>query len=190
VGLAGPIAGLLVAIPVLLMGLQRSQLGPSYTLSVGGTLFLGKSLLYKAIARAALGSIPPGMDVASDPIAFAGWFGLFITAMNLMPIGQLDGGHVAYAVWGRGHSLLARTTFVGLIAMGIGPWLLSLVPGIGPVPGWSGWLVWAVLLSLFGLRHPPALDDVTSLGWPRRLLGVLSLLLMLSLITPVPFRIH
>lgn len=190
VGLAGPIAGLLVAIPVLLIGLQRSQLVPSYTLPSGGTLLLGEPLLYKAIARIAMGSIPPGMDVALDPIAFAGWFGLFITAMNLMPIGQLDGGHVAYAVWGRGHSFLARTTFAGLIAMGIGPWLLNLVPGIGPVPGWSGWLVWAVLLSLFGLRHPPALDDVTPLGWPRRLLGVLSLLLMLSLITPVPFRIH
>lgn len=190
VGLAGPIAGLLVAIPVLVIGLQRSQLMPAHALA-GGVLFkLGEPLLFKAIARLVLGPIPPGAEIALSSIAFAGWVGLFVTAMNLLPIGQLDGGHVAYAVWGRGHNLLARTTFVGLILLGAGPWLLNLIPGIGPVSGWSGWLVWALLLSAFGLRHPPALDDVTPLGWPRKLLGVLTLLLMLSLITPVPFSVQ
>lgn len=190
IGLAGPIAGLLVAIPVLAIGLQRSLLVPAHAL-VGAPVFkLGEPLLFKAIARLVLGPIPPNTEIGLSSIAFAGWVGLFVTAMNLLPIGQLDGGHVAYAVWGRGHELLARTTFVGLILLGAGPWLLNLLPGVEPVAGWSGWLVWALLLSVFGLRHPPALDDVTPLGWPRKVLGVLTLLLMLGLITPVPFSVQ
>lgn len=189
VGLAGPIAGLIVAIPVLVIGLHQSGLVPAHAMR-GATLMLGKPLLYKAISRLVLGPLPNTVDVQLSSIAFAGWVGLFVTAMNLLPAGQLDGGHIAYAVWGRAHRFLARTTFVGLVAMGIGPFFLNMLPGVGPVPGWSGWLIWALLLSFFGLRHPPALDDVTPLTGPRRILGVLAILLVIILITPVPFSIQ
>ncbi|RME46371.1 MAG: site-2 protease family protein, partial [Chloroflexi bacterium] len=190
VGLAGPIAGLLVAIPVLIIGLRQSVVVPARMIGGDVTLLLGEPLLYKAISRLVLGPLPDTVDVALNPIAFAGWVGLFVTAMNLLPAGQLDGGHIAYAVWGRAHRLLAQTTFVGLIAMGIGPFFLNMLPGVGPVPGWSGWLIWALLLSVFGLRHPPALDDVTPLTGPRRIAGIMAIALLVLLITPVPFSVQ
>jgi membrane-associated protease RseP (regulator of RpoE activity) len=190
VGLAGPVAGLLVAIPVLVIGLLQSTLVPAHPMGSGMTLTLGEPLLYKAISRLVLGPLPETMDVALNPIAFAGWVGLFVTALNLLPAGQLDGGHIAYAVWGGAHRFLARTTFVGLVAMGVGPFLLNMLPGVGPVPGWSGWLIWALLLSVFGLRHPPALDDITPLAGPRRIIGVLAIALVVTLIAPVPFSIQ
>jgi membrane-associated protease RseP (regulator of RpoE activity) len=190
VGLAGPIAGLIVAIPVLAIGLLQSQLVPEYVARMGMTLSLGKPILFKAISHLVLGTLPDHVTVDLSPIAFAGWIGLFVTAMNLLPVGQLDGGHIAYAVWGRAHRYLARTTFVGLVALGLGPFFLNLLPGIDSVPGWSGWLVWAVLLSVFGLRHPPALDDVTPLTGPRRIIGILAIVLLITLITPVPFSLR
>ncbi|MFQ5855784.1 MAG: site-2 protease family protein [Anaerolineae bacterium] len=190
VGLAGPIAGLIIAIPVLTIGLLQSDLVPAHSMGRGMTLLLGKPLLFKAVSRLVLGPLPENVRVALSPIAFAGWVGLFVTAMNLLPTGQLDGGHIAYAVWGRGHRFLAQTTFVGLIAMGIVPFFLNLLPGVEPVPGWSGWLIWALLLSAFGLRHPPALDDVTPLTGPRIIAGILAIVLLITLITPVPFSIQ
>ncbi|MFQ5593665.1 MAG: site-2 protease family protein [Anaerolineae bacterium] len=190
VGLAGPIAGLVVALPVLAIGLRMSELAPAHVAGSTVGLLLGKPLLYKAVSRLVLGPLPESVNVLLNPIAFAGWVGLFVTAMNLLPAGQLDGGHIAYAVWGRGHRYLAQTTFAGLIALGIGPFLLSKLPGIGPVPGWSGWLIWALLLSFFGLRHPPALDDVTPLAGPRRIAGILAIALVVLLITPVPFSLQ
>lgn len=190
VGLAGPIAGLLIAIPVLVIGLHQSEVVPAHALGGGMALLLGKPLLYKAISHLVLGPLPETVGVQLSSIAFAGWVGLFVTAMNLLPAGQLDGGHIAYAVWGRAHRFLAQTTFVGLVALGIGPFFLNMLPGVGPVPGWSGWLIWALLLSTFGLRHPPALDDVTPLTGPRRILGIMAILLLVVLITPVPFSIR
>ena len=156
----------------------------------GATFFLGEPLLYKAISRLALGPLPSSVDLSLNSVAFAGWLGLFVTALNLLPAGQLDGGHIAYAVWGKAHRYLAQTTFVGLLALGIGPFFLSRLPGFGSVPGWSGWLIWAVLLSFFGLRHPPALDDVTPLTGARRIAGVLAIILLITLITPVPFSLR
>lgn len=190
VGLAGPVAGLVVAIPVLALGLRLSELVPAHAAGNNMALLLGEPLLYKGISHLVLGSLPETVDVLLNPIAFAGWVGLFVTAMNLLPAGQLDGGHIAYAVWGRAHRYLAQTTFVGLVVMGIGPFLLSKLPGMGTVPGWSGWLIWALLLSFFGLRHPPALDDVTPLAGPRRFVGVLAIALVVTLITPVPFSVQ
>ena len=190
VGLAGPVAGLVIAIPVLAIGLRLSELAPAHVAGSNMALLLGEPLLYKGIARLVLGPLPETVSVQLSSIAFAGWVGLFVTAMNLLPAGQLDGGHIAYAVWGRAHRYLAQTTFVGLVAMGIGPFLLSKLPGMGTVPGWSGWLIWALLLSVFGLRHPPALDDVTPLAGPRRIVGILAIALVVLLITPVPFSIQ
>lgn len=189
VGLAGPVAGLLVAIPVLIIGLLRSDIVTVAGMHHELTLTLGEPLLYKAILRVVLGPLSDAVDVRLSSVAFAGWVGLFVTAMNLLPVGQLDGGHIAYAVWGRAHNLLARTTFVGLLALGLAPFFLNRLPGVGPVPGWSGWLIWAVLLGVFGLRHPPALDDVTPLTGVRRLVGVLAIVLIILLISPVPFSI-
>ena len=188
VGLAGPIAGLLVAIPVLMIGLAQSELVPTSATRL--SIILGKPLIYKVLRFFVVGSLPPETSIAHSSVAFAGWVGLFVTALNLLPAGQLDGGHIAYAVWGRAHRLMAQTTFIALVAMGIGPMLLGLLPNVGPVAGWSGWIVWAVLLSVFGLQHPLVLDDVTPLDKPRRIIGVIAIILMLALITPVPFSLR
>jgi membrane-associated protease RseP (regulator of RpoE activity) len=108
-------------------------------------------------------------------VAFAGWIGLFVTALNLLPIGQLDGGHMAYALLGRHHRKVAIFTLLTLAGMGIAYW--------------PGWLFWACLSLILGLKHPPPLDDLTPLDERRRRVGFLSLGLLLSLITPSPFSL-
>lgn len=175
VGLAGPIAGLSVAIPVVIIGLKLSKLIP---LEQTGqfVISLGTPILFAGIQHLVLGPIPEGYDVLLHPVAFAGWFGLFVTALNLLPMGQLDGGHVSYALLGRRHAFVAWTTFGGLILMG--------------TFFWPGWLFWAAIALALGLKHPPPLNDLTPLDRRRRIIGVLALLLFLSLITPSPFTLY
>ncbi len=172
VGLAGPLAGLVIAIPVLIIGLKHSQIIPALEPGRIG-IRLGSPLLFSFIQRLTLGSLPENVDVLLHPVAFAGWIGLFVTALNLLPIGQLDGGHVSYALLGRHHRWVAIGTLLGLLVMG--------------TLFWPGWLFWAGLTLALGLKHPPPLNDVTPLDRRRRVGGVLSFLLLLSLITPAPF---
>jgi membrane-associated protease RseP (regulator of RpoE activity) len=173
VGIAGPIAGLCLALPAIVMGLSWSELVPEAGAGRVG-LILGTPPLFSLLQWLTLGSIPDGVDVLLHPVAFAGWIGLFVTALNLLPIGQLDGGHVAYALLGRRHRGAAIVTLLLLLGMG--------------VVYWPGWLFWATLSLALGLRHPPPLDDLTPLDERRKAAGALSLLLLLSLITPSPFR--
>lgn len=168
---AGPIAGLVVAIPALLVGLQWSTVA---VVPPGEYLRFGDSLMMRLLVYLQFGSIPEGADVFVHPVALAGWIGLFVTALNLLPVGQLDGGRIAYALLGARHGLVGRLTFGALLVLG----------AITRAPSW---LVWALLVLLvIGFHHHPPLDDVTPLTPGRRVLGVACLVLLVLLIPPVP----
>lgn len=174
VGIAGPLAGLCVALPAIVVGLRWSKLILTGSDEHAG-IALGTPLLFSLLQWLTLGPIPQGGDVLLHPVAFAGWIGLFVTALNLLPIGQLDGGHIAYALVGKRHRMVAICALLVLVGMGIAYW--------------PGWLFWASLSLILGLKHPPPLNDVTRLDERRRLVGFASLLLLLSVITPSPFNL-
>ena len=172
IAVAGPLAGLVVAVPALLLGLSWSRVG--MVLPEHSGLVFGDSLLMRALTWLVFGSIPPGMDVFVHPVALAGWVGLFVTALNLFPVGQLDGGRIAYALFGPWHRQVSIATFVGLMAL-------------GAVFHSANWIVFAgLLLLLMGFHHPPPLDDLTPLSRRRYVLGVFCLVLLILLIPPVP----
>ena len=173
VGIAGPLAGLCLAIPVLILGLKLSQIVP--TPDRIGVVSLGSPLLFTFILEMTLGQIPEGMDVLLHPVAFAGWIGFFVTALNLLPLGQLDGGHITYALLGKRSERVAMITALLLVLLGI--------------YSWPGWLFWAFLSFLLGFKHPPLMNDVTPLDRGRYLLGLGAFLLLLTLITPSPFMV-
>jgi membrane-associated protease RseP (regulator of RpoE activity) len=170
VGAAGPWAGFLVAVPAVLYGLHLSELRPIPP-SLSGLQF-GDSLLFKLLSRVVVGPIPYGFDIILHPIALAGWFGFLVTVLNLLPVGQLDGGHVVYAMFGRRHRWIARGFLLFTVAVGF--------------LGWYGWFFWATLMVLVGLDHPPTIDSVTDLDPSRRLAGWLTLLLFVGTFIPVP----
>ncbi len=173
IGIAGPLLGLFLAVPVLVFGLVLSPVKPPS----GLVLQEGNSLAYLFLKWLVKGPIPEGSDVILHPVALAGWLGLFVTALNLMPLSQLDGGHIAYALLGRGHRKIVWLFLAALAVL----YLLT---------QWQGWLVWVALSVGLGLRHPPPLDDVTPLDPGRRVLGVLAMLLLVVLITPLPFAVY
>jgi len=173
VGCAGPLAGVLVAIPVILVGLKLSTIT---VMGRGGEgLTLGEPLLFKLLSWLALGSLTPEADVILHPVAFAGWIGLLVTALNLMPVGQLDGGHVAYALFPQYHR------YISIGALG-----LLVVSGL---LFWKGWLIWAVLLSFLGWRHPPPYLSWVPLDQTRRLLGIITIVVFVLTFTPAPFAL-
>ncbi len=174
IGVAGPLAGLAITIPALIAGLHWSQIEPLKS-APEGTLFLGESLLFKALSHLVVGHIPEGFDLVLHPVAFAAWAGLFVTALNLLPIGQLDGGHVLYAMFGR------RSNVVYKIMLAAFAVICALV--------YWGWLLLILLLIWLGYRHPPPLDDFTPLDLKRRVLGVFTFLIFVVSFTPAPFKI-
>ena len=176
IGIAGPIAGFLVAIPVLLVGMSLSrvtQLPPN----TEGFVELGEPLLFKAIAYLYYGTPPDGYSINMHPMAFAAWFGLLATALNLFPIGQLDGGHISYAVLGRWSTLVTLATVAALIG-------LTFVS--------SSWLVWTVLtvvmLVAFGPRHPRTIDEDVPLDRSRLWLALAALIMFVICFTPAPIE--
>jgi membrane-associated protease RseP (regulator of RpoE activity) len=175
VGIAGPIAGFLVALPVLFIGFSLSRVAVVPPDFVG--FELGEPLLFQALSWLTIGTPAPGYSVNLHPMAFAAWFGLLATALNLFPIGQLDGGHISYAVLGR------RSTVVTLVmvAVLIGLSLRS-----------SSWLVWTVLtigmLIAFGPRHPRTIDEDVPLDPARKWLAAFALLMFVLCFTPVPIE--
>lgn len=171
-GVAGPLASLLLSIPAIVIGLVHSAVIPASQLKEG-TIRLGDPLLFSLIQRLVLGPIPESHDVLLHPIGYAGWVGLFVTALNLLPVGQLDGGHITYALFGR----KSRTIF--LMAIG--------AMGLITVFCNPGWLLLLVLITVFGLRHPAPLDDQTPLDVPRKLLGGIAFLAFFLSFTVAPF---
>jgi membrane-associated protease RseP (regulator of RpoE activity) len=170
IGAAGPLAGMLVAVPVLLIGLVLSRIGP---LDGDTGISLGSSLLLSLLTWAIHGAIPERFDLILHPVAFSGWIGLLVTCLNLLPVGQLDGGHVAYAVFGSRQRLLGRLMVAALIVLG--------------VLGWMGWLVWAAILMVMGTSHPPVVYDWIPLDAKRKAIGWLTLVVFAVTFTPVPF---
>lgn len=194
IGVAGPLAGVVLAIPLLFFGLQRTPIG---TLPVGQPYMLeGNSILYYTAKVVTFGRPLPdpetGEDVMMDqaPIAWGAWIGLLVTALNLLPVGQLDGGHTVFALFGK-KARYINMTAMGLMALfavaGL-PAVQAYVPALANV-GYTGWFVWLALI-FFIVRpyHPPALDDVTKLDQTRRLIGYLVILLFILTFIPVPFR--
>ncbi|MDH3256189.1 MAG: site-2 protease family protein [Nitrospinota bacterium] len=176
IGASGPIAGFMVAVPVLWVGLMNSQMSLG-SASEGPNLFFGSSLILWAMTEAVLGVNPMVTDVTISlhPLAYAGWLGMFFTALNLLPLGQLDGGHVVYSLFNRKLSLwAARIFFVALIALGF---------------YWAGWWFWAGLVLILGLRHPPVLDEATPLEPKHRVIGYASLLILILTFVPMPFGV-
>jgi membrane-associated protease RseP (regulator of RpoE activity) len=172
VGLAGPVSGLLVTIPLLTYGLAQSPVQP--IISGPGVFTEGNSILYLALKYLVHDRILPGdgLDVFIGPVAFAGWVGILVTALNLLPAGQLDGGHIIYALLGDRARPVAAATLLALVAMGF---------------LWNGWFIWAALIFFFGLGHPPPLDDITGLDPKRKLVGVLAAIMFILVFTPIPF---
>lgn len=202
IGLAGPLAGLVVAVPVLLYGLSLSQITtlPRDPSTMGGLLMEGNSLLYLAAKYVVTGELLPspadygglspllywlrylfvglpaplgGRDVLLHPIAWAGWAGLLVTALNLIPAGQLDGGHVIYTLFGRRAARVRRYVLLALVGLGF---------------VWQGWLLWALLVYFLGRGYAEPLDEVTPLNPARRALGLLGLVVFILVFVPVPLR--
>ena len=171
---AGPLAGLLIAFPAIFIGLAWSSIAP---VPPGGHIVFGDSLLLRALVYMRWGTIPDGMMVFTHPIADAAWAGLFVTALNLFPVGQLDGGRIAYALLGRHHRRVGIATVAVLLMMGM--WTRS-----------GNWFVLAALIVfLIGFHHSPPLDDVTPLSRGRRVVGFVCLLLLVLLVPPVPIDV-
>jgi membrane-associated protease RseP (regulator of RpoE activity) len=173
IGVAGPLAGFAVAIVALVIGLKLSTV-VDRTSTFG--LQLGEPLLLQFVSWIIIGSLPPQADVLLHPIAFAAWFGLFVTSLNLIPIGQLDGGHVAYALWGPRQRTMAFAIVPVLIVLGF--------------VGWPGWFVWAFMAGLWGLGHPPVRNPELPLGAGRILVGWFALIVFAVTFAPIPFSFH
>lgn len=200
IGLSGPVAGLAIAIPVLALGLSLSEIAPlpASPGSLHGLVLEGNSIFYLSMKLlitgkllpepVSYGGVPPllywiryvvtaqpapvgGLDILLHPIAWAGWAGLLVTALNLIPSGQLDGGHVLYVLVGRLADWIRPILILALLALGT---------------FWSGWWVWAVLLFFLGRGHARPLDEITPLNPRRRLAALLAMVVLFLLFIPVP----
>jgi len=176
IGIAGPIAGFVVAVPALFIGLSMSHVVPIPPDFVGAEL--GEPLLFKLASWLVFGSPPQGYSINMHPMAFAAWFGLLATALNLFPIGQLDGGHISYAVLGR------KSSNVTLVMIGVAVVLTYYS---------SSWLVWTILMILMlvvvGRHHPPVFDEPVPLDRTRIVLAVVALAMFVVCFTPAPISL-
>jgi membrane-associated protease RseP (regulator of RpoE activity) len=175
IAVAGPIAGFLVLVPLLLAGLYASRVAKLPADFVG--FELGEPLLFQAAARLIKGPVPDGSSLNLHPTAMAAWFGMLMTAINLFPFGQLDGGHVSYAALGRRSSLVT---------------LLCLAVAVGLAFTAQSWILWAVLLAVMllvlGPHHPPVLDEHVPLSRGRLLIALAVVAIFLACFTPVPIE--
>ncbi len=172
IGVAGPMMGLLFTLPAIVIGLKMSQIvGPEVGRAHGSTL--GVPILFTMIQKVVLGNIPDNKDVLLHPIGYAGWVGLFVTALNLLPVGQLDGGHIMYSLLG------PRSSVVFKIVIGI---LAIICIAYNPQ-----WTLLVILLLFFGFRHPPTLNDHYPLDWKRKVIGIGMVVLFFLSFTPAPF---
>ncbi len=197
IGASGPLAGLVVALPILYFGLLKSKVE---ALAARGTLE-GQCLLYSLMKRVAIGTIPEGQDVSLGPMATAGWVGLFVTMLNLIATAQLDGGHIAYALFGPRQNRIARVVHAGLLLFFgynmvhfFGPLLrhpeTMNQATLGQALGNSAfWLVWYIIIRVMmrvgGRDHPPT--EAGELSPVRKVVAAVSLLLFVALFMPTPW---
>lgn len=175
VAVAGPLSGFVLAVPILVIGLAMSPVTP--LVPNGNVIMEGNSILYALLKIVTFGRFLPsgGEDVLLHPVAFAGWAGLLVTGLNLMPVGQLDGGHIVYALLGQKANFLIYPVIASLI-------------GLGMV--WNGWFLWALLILLFGRQYAAPLDDLTTLTSGQRLLGWAVVVLFIMVFTPLPLTVY
>jgi membrane-associated protease RseP (regulator of RpoE activity) len=198
IGAAGPLAGLAVALPVLIFGLIES---PVELLPAGKSFWMeGRSIFYLVLLYLIKGPIPQGYDIMLSQTALAGWAGLFITMINLLPIGQLDGGHIAYALFGERQEAFSQRLRALLPLLAIGTALLYGLPAylhgergdalMNELSNGMHWFVWWLILVILrrtsGLEHPPT--EPGSLSPRRRLVAALTLLIFFLLVMPSPMR--
>lgn len=201
IGIAGPISGFIVSVAILIWGMTHLpqfdyiyKIHPEYEVTgVPTTGFsFGSTLLYWSMGKIFVGSpdvfLPPMNEMYHYPFLCVGWFGLLITALNLLPVGQLDGGHITYALLGSKHKIVARIFFGLTLAMG----LVGLLPFLGveifSEYGLLNWLVWSILIFfVIKIDHPPIYDP-EDLCVRRKLLGLFALFMFISSFTPVPFN--
>lgn len=174
IGAAGPWAGLVLAVPAAAVGLALSEVRPLDPFA--GGIILGDSFLFSGLTWLILGVGSDDVSIVLHPVALAGWFGLFVTFLNLLPVGQLDGGHVVYSLFGALHRWIARVCLVGIVALGF--------------LGWQGWFVWVVLLAVLGVDHPPTADRGTALDGRRRLCAWCTIALFVLTFTAVPLSVQ
>jgi membrane-associated protease RseP (regulator of RpoE activity) len=173
IGASGPIAGFIVSVIAVMIGLHLSKIVP--VAETKGALTLGDSILFSFLAQTVLGVTPADSDILLNPVAFAGWIGLFVTSMNLIPVGQLDGGHIAFALLGEKQT---RLSFILVLVMTLLGVLL-----------WEGWIIWAGLLLVLGLRHPPVIFWEVPLDKRRKVIGWIAFVIFILTFIPVPFKI-
>lgn len=182
VGAAGPVTSFLLSLPVAWLGLAWSTrlVGPADPVTpyvirfMGEPFLLGDGVLFRLIAHAVLGDVTGGGTILLHPVAFAGWLGLFVTALNLLPLGQLDGGHILYALGGRSQKIVARVFLVAVLPLGYLWW------------GWWFWIAAAVVLSRGRVGHPPVLQERAGLDPVRRAIAWGAILIFLMTFTPIP----
>ncbi len=172
IGAAGPLAGFVLAVPAVFAGLAMSRIVPSFPREEA--IVFGEPLLLRLAGLLFLRDAGPGTDVVLHPVAFAGWVGILVTALNLLPLGQLDGGHIAYAVFGSRNRRISNIVMGALLVMGF------LV--------WAGWLIWFFLLLILGLRHPRVIDEHEPLGTARTVLAFVLLAVFLLSFIPAPVQ--
>jgi membrane-associated protease RseP (regulator of RpoE activity) len=173
VGISGPLAGFVVAIPTLVMATLNCK--AEAPVNLAGAITLGNPLSIVLLSRI----LRPGLNPASislHPIGCAAWVGLFATALNLLPVGQLDGGHILYAVLRERHRTVSRVLVLALVPLG--------------AFCWAGWMVWAVILLVVGLRHPVVMIPSEPLGKARKVLALVAGLIFLLTFVPTPFSIR
>lgn len=173
IGLAGPVAGFVIAVPVLFLGMALS--GIEQLPSDFQGVELGEPLLFKLAEWAVWGTLSPGMEINMHPMVFAAWFGMLATALNLFPAGQLDGGHIAFALLGKRSTQLTLATVIAATGLTVYS---------------TGWLVWTILLLLMivfiGPAHPPTLDDEIPLGRGRLIMAIVGVVILILCFTPAP----
>jgi membrane-associated protease RseP (regulator of RpoE activity) len=172
VGVAGPLTSLCLSIPAIAVGLSLSTVIPVAQIQEGMER-LADPPLFLLLQRVVMGEMTADYDVVVHPTAYAGWVGLFVTALNLLPVGQLDGGHVIYALFGK----RSRRIFV----------ITLCVMAYVTIFHNPGWFLLLVLISLFGFRHPPPLDDETPLGRKRKFLAAVVFAAFFLSFTASPF---
>jgi membrane-associated protease RseP (regulator of RpoE activity) len=178
VGAAGPLVGLVFAIPIIIIGFKLTHPIPISSIKnleeAGHITFgLGSSILTYFLSKLFLEVPKEGYTLMLNPVGFSGWIGLFVTAMNLLPIGQLDGGHIAYAIFGKAHKWIAFAMIGTLIILGI--------------KFWPGFAVWAVLVLILGVRHPPPLNSMEPLDLSHKIIGIISIIAFIITFVPNPF---
>jgi membrane-associated protease RseP (regulator of RpoE activity) len=174
IGASGPIAGFIISVVACIVGLAMSEAIVSGQKEDVG-IALGGSVLFTFLSEFIIGNVPDNYNILLHPIAFAGWIGLFVTSLNLIPIGQLDGGHIAFAVFGERHR------YISIVLVGI--------LGILGFFFWEGWLIWAVLMIILGIRHPPVLHWEVPLDPKRRFVGILTFIIFIITFIPSPFKL-